>query len=300
LRPKVRAVSTIARIVHHLPVESASDVAEHAAGRGELDHVGACRNLLAHGAAAVVGAVAHVGHGGADRVLESTVDAVDRETVPGGDRDARTRRDDGRTGEASGVDRVAKRSDHARSAAEIPNGGKARQQRLPGIQQPGIGGVFVIERVLQQPRLKPVVHAAQVHVHVDEAGEHRAVAKIDDPGAGHVDEAVAHGGDLLPLHDHADLASRRAAGDCEQSSGVDHDRLLNGRCGGRPRLGLHGDWRRHCKGKCGQHAQTFHKSSPVIVERRKGHAARQFNCFSRRPLPRRGSGDRLGRPPTSR
>ena len=48
-------------VVEQLLSEAAGDVAVDAAGCGELDDVRALRNLLADGAAAVLGAVAQVG-----------------------------------------------------------------------------------------------------------------------------------------------------------------------------------------------------------------------------------------------
>ena len=47
--------------VEQLLAEPAGDVAVYATGGGELDHVGALRDLLADRAAAIVGAVAQVG-----------------------------------------------------------------------------------------------------------------------------------------------------------------------------------------------------------------------------------------------
>ena len=53
-----------------------------------------------------------------------------------------------------------------------------------------IGLVLIIALRRLEPRLQPVVEPAQMDVHVDEAGHDRAVAKVDDPGAGHVDIAA--------------------------------------------------------------------------------------------------------------
>ena len=66
-------------VVHHLLVEAAGDVAEHAAGRRDLDHFGAEADLFAHGAAAVVGAVAGVDRPLGGDPVQVAIDAVARD-----------------------------------------------------------------------------------------------------------------------------------------------------------------------------------------------------------------------------
>ena len=200
---------------HHLPVEAARYVRKDAAGGGELDHLGAGRNLLAHRPAAIVGAVAGVGRALAGDLGEVAVEAVDA-AMAAGDRDAAAGRDDGRAGELAGIDRVAQRGDGARLAAEVADRGEAGEQGAAGVEQGGIGLVLIIAARRLQPRLEAVVEAAEMDVHVDQAGEDIGVAQIDDAGAGQVDIAVADLGDAAAADDDARLAPRRPAGDASR------------------------------------------------------------------------------------
>ena len=91
LRPNMCAVSMMAFIssANICWFEPAGDVAVHAAGRGELDDVGALRDLLAHRAAAIVRAVADVGRMRSRTTSRDVAVGVVRAVaVTAGDRDA--------------------------------------------------------------------------------------------------------------------------------------------------------------------------------------------------------------------
>ena len=94
-----------------------------------------------------------------------------------GDRDAPAGGDDRRAGELPGLDRVAQGEDQARIVAEVAHRGEAGEQRAAGVEQGGIGLVLIVADGRLQPRLQPVVEAAQVDVHVDQAGQDGVVRR---------------------------------------------------------------------------------------------------------------------------
>jgi hypothetical protein len=239
----VRAVSTIAFISSAiLLVETAGDVAQHPAGGGELDDVGARRNLPPHRPSAIVRPVAgivRVPHPDFRQVAVEPVDVA----MAAGDGNAPSRRDDGGSGELPRLDDVAQGRDHARLVAEVPDGRESGQQRLPGVDQGSEGFVLIVALRRLQPGLEPVVQAAQVDVHVDEARHHRAVAKVDRSGPGHLDIAVPYFHDPAAADDDARLPPGRLTRHRYQDARVDDGdglRGLRGRCHGRRGLGQGG------------------------------------------------------------
>jgi hypothetical protein len=219
-------------VVHHLLTETAGHVGQNAAAGRDLDDVDPERDLVADGAAAIVGAVAGVDVAlGGDR-RQIAVEAVARIAMTARHRDAGPGRDDGGPGEHPFLDRVAERGDQAGIVAEVANGGETGQQRAPGVHLRREGVILIVAERRLQPGLEAVVGvAAEVHVAVDQARHDRVVAQVHHAGAGQVDEAVAHLGDAAPAHHHARLPPRRPTGLGHQGAGMDHRyRLRGGGC----------------------------------------------------------------------
>ena len=93
----------------------------------------------------------------------------------------------------------------------------------------------VVDRVL----VPVLAHLArQVDVGVEEAGEKRHVAEVDDGRPGRHRKRPARGRDLLPLDDHDRVGDERVGDAVEEAGGTDRDD--GGLCGLRGRRGLRG------------------------------------------------------------
>ncbi len=248
-------------IVHHLLVQPAGDVAEHPAGRRELDDVGAGADLLAHRAAAIVGTVAGVA-GLLDQAGEPAIGTVAAVAMAAGHRHHPRRRQDRRAGELPGIDGVAKRDDEVRIAAQVADGGETGKQGLARIQQGGERFVLIVASRRQQPRLETIVESGQMDVTVDQTGQDGRIAKVDHTRTGNVDEPVAHFGDGAAADDDCGVAARRFAGLRNQHAGVNDCHLFR-QWSGRGRSLREG---RCGSGECKRENQSFHEEPPVQIE----------------------------------
>jgi hypothetical protein len=164
-------------VVEQLLTETAGDVAVHAASGGELDHVGALRDLLARGAAAVVRAVAQVECARPSQFGDVPVGVV------GGSRRGRRfrrwpgRRDDRRPGNQAGRDRVAQRGDAMDVGAQIAHRREAGFERTAGVVDANQQVVFDVTVERLEARTHLVVVVEDVHVRVDEPGQHELLLR---------------------------------------------------------------------------------------------------------------------------
>ena len=211
-------------VVEQLLAETAGDVAVHAAGRGELDDVGALRDLLAGGATAVVGAVAQVGRARPPQLGDVPIRVVGGIRVPAGARDPRTRRHDRRPRDQTGGDGVAQRGDAVGIGAQVAHGGEAGFERTAHVVHADQQVVLDVAVVRLEARAHLVVVVEDVHVRIDEAGQHELLPEIDQPGAGRRrDVAVTNRFDAAAAHDDGGRTARRLARTIEQRAGVDDD-----------------------------------------------------------------------------
>ena len=208
-------------VVHHLLIEPSGDIAEHPAGGGELDHVGAGADLLAGRAAAIVGAVAGIA-GLHDQACKPAIGAVAAVAMSTRHRDHPRCRKDIRAGELTGVDRVAQGQDEPRIATEIAHRGETGEQGLAGVEDRGERLILIVAARCLEPRLEPVVEAGEMDVAVNQAGQHGRVAQVHDARAGEIDEGVADLGDGPAADDDSDVAARRLARFGNQRASVDY------------------------------------------------------------------------------
>ena len=134
LAVEMRGLDDRARLVlEHLRAEAEADAAVDAAGGGDLDHVDAARDLAAHRAAAIVGAVA-----GAARLAQR------RRGIPRACRASASMWpvvaemrgagvDDARADRPAARDRVAQAEGDAVVGAEVADRGEAGVERLAGV-----------------------------------------------------------------------------------------------------------------------------------------------------------------------
>jgi hypothetical protein len=88
------------------------------------------------------------------------------------------RRQDRRTGELPGIDRIAQGQDEPRIAAEIAQCGEAGEQGLAGIEDGGERLIFIVAARGLEPRLQPVIEPRQMDVAVDQARQARVATGI--------------------------------------------------------------------------------------------------------------------------
>ncbi len=213
----VRGVDDRLHLVReHLLIQPAGDIAVHAAGGRELDHIRALRDLLAHCAAAFVGAVAVVGRTLAHDLGNVAIGVVRAVAVAARDRDGAARRDDRGAGNRARENRVAQRRDAANFGTEVAHGREACFQRAAGIADADEQVVLDVAIVLLQPRTHLVVVIEDVHVHVDQARQHELLAQVDESRAGfRCHQAVANRFDPTVAHDDRRRTARRLAGTIE-------------------------------------------------------------------------------------
>jgi hypothetical protein len=248
----------------HRPAKTAADVGQHPAGRRELDHARAQRDLCTHRTTAIVGAVAqvdllrmhHVGE-----FLRQTVAAV---AVPAGDRDHFAGVRDRGALDRAGVDRVAQRPDAARVAAEIAYGGEPRRKRGAGV---GDRGHLVVEPVAVE-RLEPRAHRVatdppEMHVHVDHPGQDERVAQVDQRGARlGSNEPVAQLRDLAVADHDRGIPARRLARAIEYRACLDVARSRRRREWWRLRQRRCRDRRRQSEQQCLDHVHPPVRAIP--------------------------------------
>ena len=192
---------------------------EHAAGAGDFDEVGPALELLAHGLPALVGAVGEV-DGVAGLGYLVLAEAVGFVHVPAGGRNGHARRVDAWARHQALGHGFAQARVHARAAA-VAHGGEAGAQRGQGV---GLGAVGHVGRVQGEALAEAVAAGArfEVHVAVNQAGQHGAVFQVDDPvlGAGGGRVAALHGRDAVALHHDGLLGEQLAAAHVEQAAAV--------------------------------------------------------------------------------
>ncbi len=103
----------------HLLIQAAGDVAVHATGRGELDHVGALRDLRTDGAAAIVCTIAGIVGVFVHHLGDVTIGVVGSIAVAAGDGDAASGDVQRRADQHAVVDAIAQRRDAVDVGAEV-------------------------------------------------------------------------------------------------------------------------------------------------------------------------------------
>ena len=159
-----------------LLAQTGRGVRENAAGRGDLDDVGARADLFADGPHAVVDARANTGRGQDVQDLIAVAVGVAMAAVDG---NGGARGDDARADHIATPDRVAQGEDRFIGSAQIGDGGEAGHQGQPGVAHPDHGPVRGRQGDGVQTSGRALL-AGQVDVAVDQAGQDKGVAKIDD------------------------------------------------------------------------------------------------------------------------
>ena len=159
-----------------LLLETGRRVRQHAAGGRDLDEVGAFLDLLAHGAPAIIGAVAdgRTGEGGHD-AGRIAVDVA----VTAGDGNRRTGCAQARAGHGAARNGIAQAEDGIIRAADILHGREAGFQRLQRKGRAVEGDVHI--RILEflDPAFRPVL-AGDVDMAVDQARQDVSFLEVDD------------------------------------------------------------------------------------------------------------------------
>ena len=201
------------RVVHRIAQ------GEHAARGHELDDGGAVLDLPAHRLAALVGAVADAaldalgGHAVGRKRIGVRVTAARADGVEG--------KDHPRPGHGAALDGVVQAEVDELGGAQVADGGEARVERAPGV----LGGVL---RLLGGPAQEDVHLVAvpalprlegDVRVRVDEAGQKRGVAEVDDLRARR--RRAAHLRDALVLHHHQAGPHQGALARIEEAGGLE-------------------------------------------------------------------------------
>ena len=181
LAVEVRGLDDRPRLVlEHLRAEAEADAAVDAAGGRDLDDVDAARDLAADGAAAIVGAVA-----GAARAQQLLVkflaDAERRIHVAGGRRDRGAGVDDARADRPAAGDGVAEAEGDAVVRAEVADRGEAGVERLARVPGRLVGAQRHAVGEVGELALDPGPVGVEMDVAVDQAGQHEAVGKVDQP-----------------------------------------------------------------------------------------------------------------------
>ena len=175
-------------VIGEMRAQTAALLAQHAAGRGNLDDVGAVAAGLAHfgGALDRAGAGEAAGQQIVDLRQEAghiAMPADDRERRPGGN--------DARAGNQAFIGAPAQRERGLPGGARLPHGGEAG---LHGFQR--IFHAHDHAPFARFGRFLPEIAAriaGQMHMCVDQAGQHGLVAEVDDVVAG--GRSVDPGGD---------------------------------------------------------------------------------------------------------
>jgi len=192
---------------------------EHAASAGNLDEVGPALELFAHGLAALVGPVGEVyGATGLHHLV--FVEAVGFVHVAAGGRNGHARRVDARARHQALGHGFAQAGVHARAAA-VAHRGEAGAQRGQGV---ALGPVGHVGRVEGEALAEAVAAGArlEVHVGVNQAGQHGAIFQVDDPvlGAGGGRVAALHGRDAVFFYNNSLLGEQLAAAHVQQAAAV--------------------------------------------------------------------------------
>jgi len=205
-------------------------VAEHAAGRRQLDHVGAPLHLRAHGLAAGPDPVADPLQR-PRQVEQARAVAERRVAVAPGRRDTLAGGEDTRPDDDPVADRAAQREDRVAARPQVAHRREPREQRAPRI-------LDAEERAVRVTPLEPLqtdsraVLRCNVRMRVDQARQHERVAQVDDLDFG---LGLVLVGDLGRLHvaradladapvgdDHGRLRDRSPARLRQQGARVDH------------------------------------------------------------------------------
>ncbi len=227
LAVQMRGLDDRARLVgEHLLAEPGADATVDATGSCELDDIDAARNLVAHRATAVVGAVAHrrIRH----RRPQFLTIAEAPVHVPGTGRDRATGVEDARAGYLACGNGVAQRQDHAIAVTEIAHGGEAGRQRLARVDRSLVRDVGDTVGDVRQLAFYAGLVRSQVHMAVDQSRQHEARALVDDRGVSRdafegagIQITIANRFDAVVADQQRRLLARRTAGIVEQRSCVD-------------------------------------------------------------------------------
>src|SRR5690606_36068736 len=199
---------------------------EHAAGRADLDDVGAVLDLVPDGGDRLVDAVG-------DALLDAAVRVAVRAVAVGvavsaGDAEGEAGRDDAWAGHEAVVDRVAQRDVGPLVGADVAHGGEPGEQRDARV-------LDADDRGVAGPLVQPVVAVAaagiavQVGVRVDETGHHGVPGQVDHLGAARDVHVRPHRRDAFTTHDDGRVLGDPPGGGVEKSARADRDDALGGR-----------------------------------------------------------------------
>ena len=230
---------------------------QDAAGRAHLDDVGAVLHLKADRVAELIRAAG-------DAVGDPRLRPEPLKRIPGvvamaAARAKRVNRDEhARTERHAARDRIAQADVDVVGRPDVAHRREAGEQRPP-CELGGAKGRFGNRAPQPRDRVRiPVVRrfVGDMGVRVDEAGEQRDVAKVDDLRAGRHRQPAALRGDSAPLHQDHRVRDRRVRGAVEQPRRPDrgHRRCLRADQGRR--AGDRGE-------PAGEHQDALHTITPV-------------------------------------
>ncbi len=196
---------------------------QHAAGRRDLDRIGAVLVALANGLAAAVGAAA-------DRIEarvvagEERAEGVGRVRVAAAGADRAAGGEDARPRDLARLDGTPERNRHVPLVAEVAHGREARHERALREHRGVVGPVRLA--LLEAVELaRAAVLGGQVHVHVHETRHHGGLREVHDLVAGaRRPEAALDPLDAVALDDDRHALAGCAAHAIDQAAGVDQRR----------------------------------------------------------------------------
>jgi hypothetical protein len=125
-------------------------------------------------------------------------------------------------------DRVAQRERHAVAVAEVAHGGEAGRERLARVDRGFIGMSGNAQGHVLQLAFDAGLVGGEVHVAVDQTGQHEAIAQVDDAGVGRCaleggdgKVAITHRDDAAVVDQHGAGAAWRVAGTVQQRARLD-------------------------------------------------------------------------------
>ena len=201
---------------------------QDAAGRADLDDVGAVFHRIAHRVADFLDAVRHADFHSAFVAQRFRLQPVRLVAVPAANAEGNPGGDNPRPLNPARIDRIAQRDVAKARAADDAYGREARLQRLLRVRRTQ---ERELARHLGETAVLPVAIAdrvtCQMHVRIDEPGEHRLARQIDDGRArGHL-HVRTDGGDPIALHqDHRVFHGRRACAVYQRARSNSRDRPL--------------------------------------------------------------------------
>ena len=205
---------------------------QHAAGRADLDDIGAVFDHVANRIADFVDSIGDARFDPAFVLEDLGLEAIGLVAVPAANAERDAGGDDPWSGNPAGVDGVAQRDVAEMRSAHDAYGRESGLERLLRVGRPQ---QRELARHLGESRVLPVAVAErpgrQVHVGVDEPGQHRGTRQIDHGGTGGDLHVRSHGGNAIALHQDHRVLHGRCAGAVDERAGADSDSGGGGRRG---------------------------------------------------------------------